>query len=448
MNPALRSARFARYYAAIHYLEGLGTGDSDYRKAKLFASPHPEMFLLRMQDLLDRIGNPERGFKYIHITGTAGKGSVSSMVHATLFSKGKKAGLFTSPFTVSTIEKIQVGSKYIDPNSLADIVDQIKPEIDDAAEMSPYGMPSYFETMLAVALMYFKHQRCEYVVLEVGLGGRYDATNVIKSPLVTAITNISLDHTNVLGSTHEKIAHDKAGIIKKDSHFFTTEHRSDLCKIFKSTCVSIGADFDALPVKGLAYEAKNLLLAGTICKQLGLIEEVKQVMPAFLPARFEIVENKPTVIIDGAHNPSKIGSTIYNLARLKQANKYKNLTAVVAISADKDWQSMLSKLIPIVDELYVTTFSIPGRKCVSPRLLMAYARKHSNIRAYSHTGKRARKSVRVSLRVDPIQAFNKAKAGLSSRDALIVTGSFYLAGIIRGLYCPEEKILKQRTSAI
>ena len=426
----------SRYYAAIHYLEGLGTGDSDYRKAKLFESPHPEMFLLRMQDLLDRIGNPERGFTYIHITGTAGKGSVSSMVHAALVSKGKRAGLFTSPFTVSTIEKIQVGAKYIDPSILADLVDMVKPAIDAAAGSSPYGTPSYFETMLAVALIYFKQQKCEHVVLEVGLGGRYDATNVIRKPLITAITNISLDHTSVLGSTREKIAHDKAGIIKRGSHFYTTEESPALLKIFRSACLSNGAHYHALPVTGLDYEDRNRSLAGTICKQLGLMKSADRIMPSFLPARFEIVERWPLMMIDGAHNPSKMDSTIYNLGKLKQQKMFKKLTAVVAISADKDWQSILKKLIPTLNSLYLTTFSIPGRQCISPRILTAFAKKHAG------------RSVHVYLKTDPIQAFAEAKAALTPNGALIVTGSFYLAGIIRGLYCPEEKILRQRTSAI
>ena len=442
MNANAHSERSARYYAAIRYLEGLGTGDSDYRKANLLKAAHPEVFLFRMQGLLNRIGNPERGFKYVHITGTAGKGSVSSMVHAMLVKNGKKAGVFTSPFTVSTIEKIQVGSKYIDPDSLADIVDAVKPAIDRAAESSRYGTPSYFETMLAIALVYFKQQKCEYVVLEVGLGGRYDATNIIKKPLITAITNISLDHTNVLGSTYEKIATDKSGIIKKGSHFYTTEDRLGLLKIFRLACESVGAGFNSLPVKKLDYEQRNRLLAGTICEQLGLIKNVDEVVPAFLPARFEIIERKPLVIIDGAHNPSKIDSTIYNLARLKQTNEYRKLTAVVAISADKDWKSMLDRLISISDRLYITTFSIPGRQCVSPRILAAYAKERAGL------NRRAVKPAHVCLKIDPIQAFNEAKAHLTSKDALIVTGSFYLTGMIRALYCPEWKILKQRTSAI
>ncbi len=429
--------RFARYYSAVRYLEGLGTGDSNYRKAALFAHPHPEMFLARMQDLLDRVGNPERHFKYVHITGTAGKGSVSAMIQATLVAAGKKSGLFTSPFTVSTIEKIQVGTKYIDPHALADIVDEIKPAIDRAAASSPYGTPSYFETMLAVALVYFRRQKCEYVVLEVGLGGRYDATNIIKNPLITAITNISLDHTNVLGKTRAKIARDKSGIIKKGSVFFTTEKRPALLHIFRQACIQAGADYNALPVKGSDYGEKNKLLAGSICVQLGIIQMPSEIQPAFLPARFETVERKPLVIIDGAHNPSKMEATVYNLGALSRNKfKYKRLTAVVAISADKDWQTMLKTLAPLVDRLYVTTFYVPGRPCVSPRLLAGYAKKY------------IRRSSVIYVRTDAIQAFRKARAATTKGDALIVTGSFYLAGIVRALYCPEERILKRRDSSI
>ena len=153
----------------------------------------PSIYIKRMRWFLDLLGNPEKDFKYIHITGTAGKGSVSTMLQDRMVRSGKRTGLFTSPFVTTSIEKIQVDELYIDPVEFADIVDGMKPMIDRAFAECPYGGPSYFERFLAIALVYFRKQKCEWVVLEVGCGGRHDATNVIPAPVVSAITNIDYD---------------------------------------------------------------------------------------------------------------------------------------------------------------------------------------------------------------------------------------------------------------
>lgn len=422
------SSKYRPYYQAIQYLESLNNISGSYQMTNLIAHPHPGMYLERMQDFLDMIGNPEKRFKYIHITGTAGKGSVSSIVQSTLTAKGKKTGLFTSPFVVSTIEKIQVGKKYIDPIDFANILESIKPLIDAMTLSSRHGMPSYFEIIFAIALIYFKKEKCEYAVLEVGLGGRYDATNIIEKPLVTAITNIGLDHTQILGTTIEKIAYDKSGIIKKASHFFTTEDNNNLLSIFKKECENVQAEFNQCVVIELDYNQKNRLLAGSICADLGIIKSPENVcVPDSLPARFEIINKNLLIIIDGAHNPSKIASTIYNL----ENHSYKKFFLVVAISADKDWKTMLKILLPKTDKLYITRFNVQGRQCVDLKILMKFARKYHP-------------PCQILLFTDPIQAFNEAKESMRKNDALLVTGSFFLAGNIRKLYCPEERILKQR----
>jgi dihydrofolate synthase/folylpolyglutamate synthase len=425
--------KFASYFTAVGYLESLGNIAGGYQKTNLTAHPQPEMFLERMQDFLDRLGNPEKGFKYIHITGTAGKGSVSALVHAALVRAGKNSGLFTSPFTVSTIEKIHVGDKYIDPLVFVELTDFIKPHIDRAIESDRHGTPSYFEMMLAIALLYFKREKCEYVVLEVGLGGRYDATNIIQKPLVTAITNIGLDHTNILGPRRTDIATDKAGIIKKGSSFFTTEQDPRILRIFKKACSEVGAMYQAVPVKGLDYQASNRALAFSICRHLGIVEHPNE-MPtdSFLPARFEIIARKPLVIIDGAHNPSKMDSTVYRLGQLA----YNRLLVVFAVSADKDWKTMLKKIAPQASIIHVTRFNVSGRSALNPGLLAREARKY------------ARRPRAVNVFSDPFQAFAAAKKEMKAGDALLVTGSFYLAGDIRGLYCPEERILQHRSSRI
>lgn len=433
MNHSKLSQKYSRYYDAVKYLESLGNIANSHQKTNLKSHSHPEMFLERMQNFLDRLGNPENGFKYIHITGTAGKGSVASLVHSNLVKAGKKAGIFTSPFTVSTIEKIQVGMKYIDPLAFADITEKIKNHIDKEILYGRHGMPSYFEIIFAIALLYFKKERCEYVVLEVGLGGKYDATNIIKKPLITAITNIDLDHTNILGSNRIDIAQDKAGIIKKNCIFISSEEDPNILRIFEEKCIKMRVRYHFLNVKGLDYNSRNILLASSICHNLGIIGQVSDIDGTMekLPARFEIVRDRPLIIIDGAHNPSKIESTVSNLDKLK----YRNLFLVIAISADKDWKSIMKIIAPKANRIYVTRFSVPGRQAVDPKLLFQESQKYLKTKS-------------IFLFSDPIQAYKSALRGLSRPDALIVTGSFYLAGDIRKLLCPEEQILKNRNSRL
>lgn len=423
--------KYERYHAAVKYLESLGNISGGYQKTNLKSHPRPEMFLERMKDFLDLIGNPERGFKYVHISGTAGKGSVSSAVQACMVRAGIKAGLFTSPFVTSTIEKIYVGEKYIDPLVFADIVDSLKPAIDKSIISGRHGAPSYFELMLAIALLYFKKMRCEYVVLEVGLGGRYDATNIIKNPLITAITNIGLDHTNILGTRRSDIARDKSGIIKRGSRFFTTETDPKILKIFEDACNAVEAEYSIIGLNSSDYISQNTALAGAICVALDIIKKSEDILPMpQLPARFEIMEKKPIIIIDGAHNPSKIESTLFNLKKLR----FKKLFLILAVSADKDWKTMVRIIAPITDSIYVTRFSVPGRQAVDPVLLMKEAQKYH------------KQKYRINLYSDPVQAFNEAKCKASKDDVVLVTGSFYLAGDIRSLYFSEDMIIRRRKS--
>lgn len=418
---------FERYYKAVSFLEGLSNlpieGDYMVRRSNL------GVYLKKMRHFLKRIGNPDKGIKFIHITGTAGKGSVTNMIHEVLNVSGINVGSFTSPFVTTSLEKIKVKDLYISPNEFADIVDYLKPHLDKEYQHSPYGRPSYFELFLAIALVYFERKKCEWVVLEAGCGGRYDATNVIENPVITAITNIDYDHMHILGNTLRQIAYDKAGIIKKGCHFFTTEKRKALLKIFSDVCDENKVKLNNVSVSG-DYQAQNIALVQTVTQKLDINDECinKGINKAHLQCRFEIMQQKPLVVLDGAHNRAKIRSTVANLKKLN----FRKLYLVIGMADNKDGDSMLEQIVPLADSVQVTRFQIKDRKCTHPKRLLA------EVRTY------LRKGVSVSLSLDPEVSLDKAIEKAGKSDLVLVTGSFFLVGELRKRWFSEEFILRKR----
>lgn len=420
---------FERYHAAIRFLEGLANmpAGKQYMKDR----SNPAIYLKRMRYFLDLVGFDEQGINFIHITGTAGKGTVTTMVHEILHAAGKNVGSFTSPFTTTSIEKIKVGEKYIAPDELAEIVDYLKPFIDRAYAESPYGGPSYFELFVVIALLYFKKQKCDWVVLEVGLGGRYDATNFIKKPIITAITTIDYDHTEILGNTLEEIAWDKAGIIKKGSEFITAEQRPKLLKLFRGICKEVDASF--LQVGSSTYPIENnATLATAIANHIGIQGACVDngIKVAKLPCRFETMQESPRVILDGAHNRVKIQSTVEALRKLK----YKRLHLVIGMADSKNKDAMLRQIIPFADEVYVTRFQVIARKCADPKSVLVLSKKY------------LKKTTKTKLFLDPTTALQAALMNAGTEDLILVTGSFYLAGELRTYWMPEAEILRCRRS--
>ncbi|TSC96008.1 MAG: dihydrofolate synthase / folylpolyglutamate synthase [Candidatus Berkelbacteria bacterium Licking1014_2] len=236
-------------------------------KKQLQRKNRPEIYLKRMSFLLRLLGRPDKDFQIIHIAGTAGKGSVANVIQSILSASGQKTGLYTSPYATTSMEKIKVDGLYISHADFAKIVNDLKPHINLIYRRFSCGAPSYFEIFLAIALIYFQRQKCRWVVLETGLGGRYDPTNFVEKPIAAAITNIDYDHTDILGKTLRQIAIDKAGIIKKNGRFFTAEQRPKLLKIFKKICEERGADFYHLKNDSAEdYHRLNRRLAIMICR--------------------------------------------------------------------------------------------------------------------------------------------------------------------------------------
>ena len=324
--------------------------------------------LERITELLNVLGNPQDDLEIIHVAGTNGKGSTSTMISSVLQSAGKKTGLYISPFVTEFNERIQINGKYISNDDLGAYTERVKSAVES---ISDDGCPiTEFEFITAVAFLYFKEQGCDAVVLEVGLGGRLDATNVIKKPKVSVITRIALDHTGILGETEAEIASEKCGIIKNDSPVVTTKDNSpESLEVIRETAKTLNCELtvtDKSEVKVLSAdifgseflwqgETYKLKLAGKhqISNALNVISAVKVAFSeisinaikqglenAVFPARCEVISKKPLVILDGSHNPNGTEA----LSRLLIDSDIKNSTAIVGFMADKDVSDALQCL--------------------------------------------------------------------------------------------------------
>ena len=421
MPLAPKQSSFIRYKNAVEFLEGLRTLPE---AVTAFREGENPPYLERTRFLLEKVGNPDRNLKIIHVTGTAGKGTVSTLTQAMLSKSGKKTGLFTSPYATTFAEKISIDGVLISADACADIIETLKPVLDEVFVTSPFGPPSYFEILFVLVMLYFAQQGCEWAVVEVGLGGRFDATNVIDPPVASAITVIDFDHMRFLGETLQEIAWNKAGIIKKGSVFFTSETRPELRTYFEKECRKEGAQFNL--VEGDNYRDRNLALARQLVKVAGV--EDSEITDVVVPARFEQVQTSPRVILDGAHNPIKIRSTMYNISQLT----YRKLILVTAFADDKEVEVMVEELFPLADILYSTRISSATRVSHSPLSLFHFAQKYGKPDAEKH------------LRLDAEQALEEALERAHSDDLIVVTGSFFLAGLLRKRWYSEEWVLENR----
>jgi dihydrofolate synthase/folylpolyglutamate synthase len=416
---------FSRYYQAIQFIEQLSNlTPPNYVSKRL----NPTFFLERTRELLHRLGNPEHDLKFIHVGGTAGKGTVATSIQRMLVNQGYRTGLFTSPFVTSTIEKFVLDRHYIGPLQFANLVETMTPVINDMYLKSPYGVPSYFDICVAIALLYFKQQKCDWVVMEVGLGGRYDATNCIPAPKITVITSIDYDHTNVLGKTLTKIAHDKAGIVKAGSHVFTAEQRPHLRRIFQQVAQDTKASLTFVKPQANANEA----LARAVGHHMNLSTEAieKGLAETKLPCRFEIMSEQPWVILDGAHSPVKMRHTVHQQKQLP----YQKLHLVIAVAADKQVPQIIKEIVPLADSIMITRFEIAQRKPTDPKQLAEWcaAVKKDN--------------ASVTIELNPRDALTKAMRQADNHDCVLATGSFFLAGELRKYWYPEDWVLTHRSS--
>ncbi len=323
--------------------------------------------------LLEFMGNPHKKLKYVHVAGTNGKGSTTAFISNILINSGYKTGMFTSPYIQRFTERIKIDNKEIDSLELTEIIEFVKSKID-LMEQAGFAHPTEFEIINAVAFEYFYRNKCDIVVLEVGLGGRYDSTNVIEAPEACVITTISLDHTDILGNTIGEIAYQKAGIIKPNCDTVLYPQSQEAEQVFEQVCKSQNSvihkvdlstlvlykssldgqifsykNYQDLEIRLLGdHQLRNAALAIDTCELLrnkgfniGNDNIRYGVGQTIWPGRLEIISKKPLVFIDGAHNLEGGQSLDAALDRYF-ANKSKIF--IVGFLKDKDYHRIMDIL--------------------------------------------------------------------------------------------------------
>ncbi len=335
--------------------------------------------LERIEKLCEALGNPQKKLKFVHVAGTNGKGSFCSMLSSIIVAEGYKVGLYTSPYIKVFNERMRINGENIPDEKLAELTERVKPIADAMTDR-----PTEFELITAIAFLYFAEEECEIVVLEAGMGGRLDSTNIIDTPALSVITGISLDHTAFLGDTVEKIAAEKAGIIKEGipvlfggenesaaaviseraQEMKTVLHIPDYKKIENLSSSLRGTHFEykgravKLNLLGL-YQPRNaslVLEAVELLRKSGMSISDASVDEGFenarWPARFEIINHLPLMIFDGAHNPEGIASAVESIKYYFDKEK---VIVVSGVLRDKDYNYIATRLSEIASAAYTIT---------------------------------------------------------------------------------------------
>ena len=403
--------------------------------------------LERTQELVAKLGNPQDKLRFIHVAGTNGKGSFCSMLSSVLIKEGYKVGLYTSPYIKAFNERMQVNGEPISDTELAEITESVKPIADQMADK-----PTEFELVTAIALKYFERHGCDYVIFECGLGGRLDSTNIISTPVLTVITGIDFDHTSILGDTVEKIAYEKAGIIKagvpclwcgdKENAFEVIKDVADsknapvykvdrsTLKVKKTTLGGTFFDYDefydvkiALLGNYQVINASNVLCAVKILREQGVDVRDSSVYEGLKTAkwlaRFEILKNDPIVIFDGAHNPQGVSSCVESIKTYFGENK---IVAVTGVMADKDYKYIADKIGEVASDVMCVTPENP-RALNAKEYANEFLRQNINAMAFD--------TVDEAVKI----AIAKAK---ENNQAVVCLGSLYMYSQV------EEAVFKRQ----
>lgn len=400
-----------------------------------------------IRTLLEYLENPQDALKYIHVAGTNGKGSTSSFLNSVLVRSGFNVGLYTSPHLITFNEGIKINSVNIKDEEIAKSANIVKNAVDKMLA-DGHQHPTQYEIVTAISFEYFKAMKVDIVILEVGMGGRLDATNVIGCPLVSIITPIAMDHVGFLGDTIEKVAAEKAGIIKPNCDVVVARQDKDALKVIEDVSKELNAnlynvEYESIKVTDMSelgstfnvqvrekeyedlhvgligqHQIENALVALTaieVLKKHGFeihdlsiklgLKETKWA------GRLELIQEKPRILIDGAHNlhgAKALSRTIDNVFN------YNKLVAVIGILSDKDIDGVFAQLLPLCDEIIFTKPANP-RAC-DPRELIKYGEQYG---------------IPCIVEEDIIRAYEIGKSKITDKDMLLCCGSLYMIGSIR-----------------
>ncbi len=410
----------------------------------------PERTLEPIHRLTGLLGDPQKQFKAIHITGTNGKGSTSAMIASILRAAGYRVGLFTSPHLERFTERIVVDGEEIPEEDVVKLTKLIKPLVERLDAEPQRVHPLFFDIVTSIAFKYFEERHVDFAVLEVGMGGRLDATNIV-NPLVSVITNISLEHTQVLGDTILKIAYEKAGIIKPCSVLVTATQDDAVYTLFEEKCKNINTEIhrvggditfrrlggdlhgQSFEVDGLmgSYTLQTSLLGGyqiyNAATAVGAVEalsrsnfEVSEIAIArglaevSWPGRLEVMQERPLVVLDSA----KDAEATRALSEAVEELPHRKLIAVVSISSDKNIPEMIRHIASVADEFVVTSHNVMGRAAERDFI-----------------GGEVAKQGLPWVSVEKVEdAVNVALAKAGKDDMILVAGSVFVVGEARRIW--------------
>jgi len=407
--------------------------------------------LTRTQELLKALGNPEKNLKFVHVAGTNGKGSTSVCIASVLTKAGYKTGLFISPYVLRFNERIQVDGRFISDTELELLVDEIRPFADVMDDS-----PTEFEIITALAMLYFLRKKCDIVVLEVGMGGRMDSTNVIETPELAVITSIGYDHVKELGPALRDIAGEKAGIIKPGGDVLiyddvesvfervSAERNARLYKVdfsritkqdFSLDCIGFGYkpyNEIKLPLIG-SYQPYNTALAITALEilrdkgyKIGDDDIVNGLESVSWPGRFEVLGIGPVFILDGSHNPQGMEATAKSLLYhfSEKSDRFcqgesgcPGIIFIVGVMADKDVDAMTAYIAPLAKHFFT----------VKPRHVRAMC-SHELAEKLKHFG------IPVTDSGSVANGVSEALSMAGERDIICALGSFYMSAEVREIY--------------
>ncbi len=434
------------YREALDYLNSF----IDYEQKSAY--DYTSFKLDRMIRIASALGDPQNAVRAIHVAGTKGKGSTSAIIQSILRAAGKRVGLYTSPHLVSFRERIRINDALISEEDIGRLMDRVKEAVDPMAE----DRPTFFEVYTALAFLYFKEQNADIAIYEVGLGGRLDATNIIE-PLVSVITPISYEHTEILGSTLGAIAEEKAGIIKDSSVVVSASQEKETLAVIERVCnekesslILVGREIrfeelkatderEVFNVTGLFGEYKDLHMKLLGAHQvvnaalaIGVVEALrlsgimispeavrKGIADVVWPGRLELIKGSPRVILDGAQNQA----SAHALAQtVKRQFSYRKLILILGVSKDKDIKGILKELVPIADSIVLTKSKITERALEPQKIKDLITPKD--------------KDVTVTENVE--DALAKAQAQAAPQDLVLVAGSLFIVGEARRILLKEK----------